>query len=76
MTTLPDEADLLRLIAAGESQEQEFKRLIDNPESVAGEIVAFANSDGGVLYVGVEDDGSIAGVAEAVCPIRSRSTTT
>jgi ATP-dependent DNA helicase RecG len=64
MITLPDEADQLRLIAAGEGQEQEFKRLIDNPESVAGEIVAFANSAGGVLYVGVEDDGSIVGVAD------------
>ncbi|MFZ2420680.1 MAG: ATP-binding protein, partial [Anaerolineae bacterium] len=64
MTTILDEVDLLRMIAEGEGQKQEFKRLIDNQESVAGEIVAFANSDGGVLYIGVEDDGSIVGVAD------------
>lgn len=58
MTT---EAELLAQIAQGESDQQEFKRLIDNPESIAGEIVAFANSEGGRLYLGVEDDGTIAG---------------
>ena len=35
-----------------EDQQREFKRLIDNPESLAGEIVAFANSEGGTLYLG------------------------
>jgi len=64
MMAILEEVDLLRVIAAGEGQEQEFKRLIDNQESVAGEIVAFANSDGGTLYVGVEDDGRIVGVAD------------
>jgi len=64
MTSMSQEADLLRAIAAGEGPQQEFKRLIDNTESVAGEIVAFANSEGGTLYLGVEDDGSIAGVAD------------
>lgn len=54
--------DLLLAIAAGEGPRQEFKRLIDNAESVAGEIVAFANSDGGTLYIGVEDDGRIVGL--------------
>lgn len=29
------------------------------------EIIAFANSEGGVLYVGIEDDGSIAGIDHA-----------
>lgn len=54
--------DLLSEISRGEGQHREFKRLVDNPESVAGEIVAFANSDGGVIYFGVEDDGSIVGL--------------
>ncbi len=58
MTT---KAEILAQIAGGESQQREFKRLIDNPESVAGEIVAFANSEGGRLYIGVDDDGTIAG---------------
>jgi len=58
------QADRLRQIAAGEGPQQEFKRLISNAENVAGEIVAFANSDGGTLLIGVEDDGSITGVAD------------
>ena len=56
--------DIASAIAHGEDQYQEFKRLIDNLESIAGEIVAFANSDGGVLFVGVDDDGSVVGVAD------------
>jgi predicted HTH transcriptional regulator len=37
--------ELLAELAQGESQHREFKRQLDHPESVAGEIVAFANSD-------------------------------
>ena len=58
MTT---EAEILAQIAQGEGQQREFKRLIDNPESIAGEIVAMANSEGGQLYIGVDDDGAIVG---------------
>ncbi|MEZ4726972.1 MAG: ATP-binding protein [Caldilineaceae bacterium] len=51
--------DILTIIAAGESEAVAFKRMIDNPESIAGEIVAFANSNGGTLLFGVEDNGAI-----------------
>jgi predicted HTH transcriptional regulator len=37
--------ELLAELAEGESQHRAFKRQLDHPESVAGEIVAFANSD-------------------------------
>ena len=57
--------DIVAAFARGEGQQQEFKRQIDNLESVAGEIVAFANSDGGVLYIGVDDDGGVAGLTDA-----------
>ncbi|MFC1854212.1 RNA-binding domain-containing protein [candidate division CSSED10-310 bacterium] len=53
---------ILNDIATGEGQYIEFKRLIDNAESLAGEVIAFANSDGGTLFVGVDDDGSIVGL--------------
>lgn len=62
------EAEILVQIGQGEGQRREFKRLIDNPESIAGEIVAFANSEGGRLYVGVDDDGTIVG-----CPDPART---
>lgn len=64
MTLNVTQTDLLGRLAAGEGAHQEFKGLIDNGESVAGEIVAFANSDGGTLFVGVEDDGSIVGLTD------------
>ena len=57
--------DIVAAFARGEGQQQEFKSQIDNLESVAGEIVAFANSDGGVLYIGVDDDGGVAGLTDA-----------
>ena len=57
--------DILTIIATGESEAVEFKRTIDNPESIAGEIVAFANSNGGLLLFGVEDNGAISGLSDA-----------
>lgn len=61
---MPSEAEVRAQIAAGEGQRREFKRAIDNPESVAGELVALANTEGGRLFVGVEDDGAVVGVAQ------------
>lgn len=57
--------DILSLIAAGETETVEFKRTIDNPESIAGEIVAFANVNGGLLLFGVEDNGAVSGLSDA-----------
>ncbi|MCP4108572.1 MAG: hypothetical protein GY749_23995 [Desulfobacteraceae bacterium] len=53
---------ILAEIAQGEDQHREFKQIIDNPERIAGEIVAFANSNGGTLYIGVDDNGTITGL--------------
>ncbi|MEM7130921.1 MAG: RNA-binding domain-containing protein [Chloroflexota bacterium] len=61
---MPHEIDLSAMIAGGENQTVEFKRSIDNTESIAGEIVAFANGNGGALLVGVDDDGTIVGVGD------------
>jgi ATP-dependent DNA helicase RecG len=61
---MTDEAEVLKAISQGEGQRLEFKRLIDNLESIAGEIVAFANSDGGSLVIGVEDNGVIEGLSD------------
>ena len=57
--------DLLADIAQGEGPRREFKRQLENLESIAGEIVAFANSEGGCLYVGVDDNGSIVGLTDS-----------
>ena len=56
--------EILFDLALGEDQRHEFKRMVDNPESVAGEVVAFANSDGGILYLGVDDSGQLIGLGD------------
>src|SRR5258707_2475023 len=62
-------------IELGESHFREFKSAHDGPlhnrgprqpehlrRDIGETLVAFANADGGVLLVGVEDDGSVSGV--------------
>ena len=52
------------IIADGENAKIGFKRDDRNllPEHLAREIVAFANMNGGMIVVGVEDDGTVSGV--------------
>lgn len=50
------------LIQQGENAQVEFKAAGVRPESAAREIVAFANTSGGCLLIGVEDDGTITGI--------------
>ena len=53
---------ITRLIQQGEHQTQDFKYCISDSKKIARSLVAFANSDGGRLLVGVKDNGRIAGV--------------
>lgn len=53
---------LRKLVSQGEGKHLEFKRKVAFPEKVARELIAFANTDGGTLLVGVGDDHSIPGV--------------
>lgn len=57
------QAELLALIANGENSGVEFKRDDLRPEQLAKEIVALANLQGGRLLLGVEDDGTVSGIA-------------
>jgi ATP-dependent DNA helicase RecG len=54
---------LRQKLRSGEDSYTEFKERIDNTESVAGEVVAFANTEGGWLLVGVSDKGDVVGLA-------------
>lgn len=54
--------DLKKLVARGEGQNLEFKRKAPFPEKIVREMIAFANTSGGVLLIGVDDDGSIPGL--------------
>lgn len=53
---------IYELIAQGEHQQQDFKYCINDSRKIAKSLVAFANTDGGRLLLGVKDNGKIAGV--------------
>jgi predicted HTH transcriptional regulator len=53
---------LKKLIAEGENQKLDFKYCISDSRKISRTLSAFANSDGGILLIGVRDNGSIAGV--------------
>ena len=57
-------ADLYRQIAGGEDSTHQFKADLKNEKSLAAEIVAFANANGGTIYIGVADDGSPTGLTK------------
>jgi predicted HTH transcriptional regulator len=54
--------ELKKLVTQGEGQTLEFKRKAAHPEKIVREMIAFANSNGGILLLGVGDDGSIPGL--------------
>ncbi len=56
-----DLRNLKHLVRHGEGQRLEFKMKVKFPEKIIKELVAFANSDGGHLFVGVSDEGQIEG---------------
>jgi predicted HTH transcriptional regulator len=65
--SVDSELDLAAMIAQGEGQQLEFKRRL--PEHTAPSrrsalktVVAFANGDGGTLFYGVDDDGTVVGI--------------
>jgi ATP-dependent DNA helicase RecG len=49
-------------VALGEDSHRQFKQEVANPDALAAEMAAFSNSEGGTLFIGVGDDGSLPGV--------------
>ena len=56
--------DLEKLTAQGESATLEFKKKANHPEKIAKELVAFANTKGGSLLLGVDDNGDLSGTRD------------
>jgi predicted HTH transcriptional regulator len=54
--------ELLDLIEEGENLHCEFKRKFSTPEKIAKEMMAFANTKGGFILFGIDDDKEIYGV--------------
>ena len=51
-----DYKDVTRIIDEGEGFEVEFKRKVTTPEKIARALIAFANTKGGHILFGVDDD--------------------
>jgi predicted HTH transcriptional regulator len=47
--------DLISLLSRQEGKTLEFKRDLSSPDGILRTIVAFANTSGGVILLGVED---------------------
>jgi predicted HTH transcriptional regulator len=54
--------EVLELIEGGENLRCEFKRKFSSSEKIAREMIAFANTIGGVILLGVDDNKEIVGV--------------
>ncbi|MBK5277284.1 MAG: ATP-binding protein [Bacteroidia bacterium] len=53
---------LKNLVKKGEGSHLEFKRKAAHPDKIAKELIAFANTSGGTMLIGVDDDKSIPGI--------------
>ena len=56
-------AELIEIISRGEDSRHQFKADFTNADSLAAEVVAFSNTAGGRILVGVNDDGSVSGLS-------------
>ncbi len=54
--------DVKLLIDEGEGFELEFKRKVSSPVKIAKTFSSFANTNGGIILFGVDDDGKITGI--------------
>ena len=55
--------ELLELVQKGESSLVQFKENIDNINQLAQEFSALANTEGGIILIGVSDNGEIKGLS-------------
>lgn len=55
--------ELIDVISRGEDSRQQFKADMTNADALAAEIVAFSNTAGGRILIGVNDDGSVRGLS-------------
>lgn len=62
MVQIMDKEKLLEIIKKGESSKVEFKLDDVHPDSLAAEIIAFSNLEGGLILLGVDDFGNIKGI--------------
>ncbi|TPE45916.1 AlbA family DNA-binding domain-containing protein [Pontibacter mangrovi] len=54
--------ELQRLIWEGENDTVDFKQRVTKPEKISRTLVSFANTRGGIILVGVKDNGYVTGI--------------
>ncbi len=54
--------ELLEIISRDEDSKHQFKANVTNETSLAQEMVAFSNTLGGQIFIGVANDGAVSGL--------------
>jgi len=55
--------EIMQVLARGEDSYNQFKRDVTNIDALAIEIIAFSNTLGGRIFIGVNDDGTVTGLS-------------
>ncbi len=55
---------LITEVALGEDSIRQFKSDVRNSESLAAEIAAFSNSNGGQIFIGISDGAELLGLSK------------
>lgn len=66
--------DLLSILQQGEGKHIEFKDARDSvPSSLYETVVSFSNTEGGVILLGVDDEGKVLGIDSSVGSILKKN---
>jgi predicted HTH transcriptional regulator len=57
--------ELIEILSRGEDSRHQFKENFTNADALAAEIVAFSNTAGGRIFIGVRNDGTVQGLSFA-----------
>lgn len=57
--------EMNEILQLGEDSRHQFKVDFTNAASLAAEMVAFSNSKGGTIFIGVSDSGEVVGLSTA-----------
>jgi len=55
--------ELAKILDRGEDSHHQFKQSFKSIDNLAVEISSFANSDGGIIIIGVSNSGEIIGIS-------------